>query len=64
MDILSESNINGIVVFRYVAIDVIEPPIADLHVNVAIEYGKEEAYKGRLAYLFGGYVDAALEVFE
>ena len=61
MDILSESNINGIVVFRYVAIDVIKASVADLDVDLAIEYQLEEAHKGGYT-LFRGLVGAAHKI--
>jgi len=38
LDILTETHINGIVVFRYVPVDVVKTPIACLDVDVAAEY--------------------------
>jgi len=47
LDILAKSDINGIVVFGYVTVDVVEPAVADLHVDVASEYQFKETYKCR-----------------
>ena len=38
LDILAESDINGIVVFRYIPTDVIEASITHLDVDIASEY--------------------------
>ena len=42
LDILAESDINCIVVFRYIPVDVVQASIADLDVDVATEYELQE----------------------
>ena len=38
LNILAKSDIDGIVIFRYITIDVVEPAVANLHIDVASEY--------------------------
>ena len=38
LGILAEPNINSVVVFGDIPVDVVEAPVADLHVNLALEY--------------------------
>ena len=38
LDILAESDINGIVVFWYIAVDVVQASVADLDIDFASEY--------------------------
>ena len=47
LGILAETYVNSIVVFRYIAIDVVEASIANLHIDVAAEYELQEADKSR-----------------
>ena len=46
LDILAKSDINGIVVFGYIAVDVVKSTVADLHVDVATEYKLQKPHKG------------------
>ena len=41
LDILPQSNINGIVVLRDIAVDVVQSAVAHLNVNLAAEYQEE-----------------------
>ena len=47
LDILAKSDIDGIVIFGYITIDVIEPAVANLNVDVASEYHFKETHKWR-----------------
>ena len=47
LDILPETNINGILVFGYLTFDVVEPAVADLDIDIASEYQFQETYKWR-----------------
>ena len=38
LDILAETHINGIVVFQYIPIDVVETSVAHLDIDLAAEY--------------------------
>ena len=40
--ILAESNVNGIVVFGDIPTDVVETPVPDLNINIALEYRSEK----------------------
>ena len=46
LDILAETHINGVVVFGYIPIDVVESSVADLHVDVATEEQLLKAHEG------------------
>ena len=47
LGILTETYVNSIVVFRYIAIDVVKASVANLHVDVATKYQLQEADEGR-----------------
>ena len=47
MDILPKSDINCIMVFRYISVDVIPASVADLHIDVAQEEGFREPHEER-----------------
>ena len=40
-----EANINGVVVLRDIPVDVVEPAVADLDVDVALKYQFKELYE-------------------
>ena len=51
LHILPQANIDGIVVLGYVAVDVVQAAVADLHVDLAAEQHTQEVHEGR--YHFG-----------
>jgi hypothetical protein len=47
LHILAKSDINGIMIFGYITVDVVEPAVADLDIDIASEYQFKETYKWR-----------------
>ena len=44
LHILAKTNINGIMIFGYITVDVVEPAVADLDIDIASEYQFKETY--------------------
>ena len=51
LPILAEADVDCVMVFRYVPIDVVETSVAGLHIDVTTEYELEERDEGGYGFL-------------